>query len=397
MPKYIEISLYILLGFIIVFSVANILWSRTLASTSTALNNPNTTLGTYYLPKSIFVLSVRTVVLVEVDSSGKISSTKISNQNFRISQEIIGDWSKPLFLNYHHNPFSNEEIEFQVNEKGLIENFKGESDNRLEQIIFSLTSFDSEVLKGRQSFSTHSFFRSSKKIRIIEQVFEEEFKISPNEIIGKSKTINWKPKVFSDEDIDSSKIVDASITISANKAASNSSQNNKGTKTETWEGIVFSLHENISINVQGKGGLGQKEIELSYLDSSSVYSVPVRTTPFARRKHLMSIKDGQLIDHKLTNPSSVEGFSRIPVQIGKAIFSIPSELISLHIGTNKKLTELKRSEIENKKNLLKAEKDLLLAKKDLYQTHAYLEEFRNDSKTEIDKLNQIIQDLESKN
>jgi DNA mismatch repair ATPase MutS len=76
--------------------------------------------------------------------------------------------------------------------------------------------------------------------------------------------------------------------------------------------------------------------------------------------------------------------------------SIPAQLISIKIGNKKKTQELKKLEILSEKELIETEKKLLDAKNELVKTKAYYDEFRADAKSEIDRLDQIIENFSSK-
>ncbi|WP_298754884.1 hypothetical protein [uncultured Psychroserpens sp.] len=398
MLDYIPEIITSLLIIVLLLTLINILWTRDLVTSSKKNNLKNNTLGIYYLPKTIFVFSVKTTVLIEIDddNNGEITSTKVSSQDFKVSQKIVSDLSHPLFLSYNNNPFADEEIKLKINDKGLLESFKGVSENKITDIIFSLTGFENEILSAKGNFLELSFKRKAKPIRIIERTYEKEFNIDSTDLLKTDQLIKWEIKVFSDKDIDISKKVDAGFSI---KKAPTSNLDNVGRiNLEKVNGLVFRLYDEAKIEVIGNTiGLSSNIFELSYINPNSSYTVKIRTTPFAKRVHDLIIKNGQLMEHSLNNPSSIVGFASIPIKVGKSLMSIPAQLINIQISNRKKSHELSKLDLKNKKELLDAEKELLNSKNELSQTRIYLNEFRNDAKVEIDRLDQIIRELKSRN
>lgn len=398
MIEYINEIMIVLAIILILLTAFNTFWNRDLIiSTKKKCSDSNNTLGVYYLPKSIFKFSVITNVLVEIDENGQIESTKISSQDFKTSTNIVADTTTPIYLNYRHNPFSDEEISLNINENGLLENFVGTSENKIDDILFSLTDFKSESLITKNRAFEVNFLRKKKAVRIIERQYERVFEIDPLNLLKGDKIVDWDIKVFSDLDIDITEEINAGFTLSLNNKSDKLVENGLG-ENKDIKGLLFRMYDSLDIKIVSDSiDLDSKYISLSCLNPNLNYNIPIKTTPFAKRTHSLKIKNGILTEHILKNPSSIAGFASIPVKVGKSIMSIPAQLISIEIGNKKKINELNKLEIQSEKELLEAEKKLLDAKSELAKAKGYFNEFRVDAKNEIDRLDQIIENLKSRN
>ena len=336
-----------------------------------------------------------TNILLEIDEGGQITSTKISSQDFTVSQKLMADNSTPFFLNYRHNPFSDEEISFNTNEKGLLENFEGISENKIDDILFSIVDFKDESIITKSYAYEVSYYRKKRAVRIVEQKYEKVFEIDPIDLFQEDKVINWEITVFSDLDIDITDKVNAGFSISLINESDKFIEDNPLDQKEV-SGLLFRLYDDMKVKITSNfSNLDSNITSLSYLNPNLNYNVPIRTTPFAKRTHSLKIKNGMLIEHVLKNPSSIAGFASIPVKVGKSLMSIPAQLLSIQIGNKKKSHELKKLEILSEKELIETEKRLLDAKSELAKTKAYFNEFRVDAKNEIERLDRTIENLKS--
>ena len=365
-------------------------WGRNILVSSSKPPSKGDLIGVYYLPHSLLNIEVRTKVIMEV-TSGKITSTKVVSQQYKISEEVSADYSNPVYLSYRSNPFSDEEVHFELDEKGLLDTIHGSSDNRMDDILFSLIDFNAESSENLQGAYSVMGWRKKVQVKIVEQEFVNHFEIETSKLLTGVIEKKWKATVFFEEDIDESEQVDIGFRISKINA-SNGAPNE--TKLTEENGLVFPLRTALTINIASlSANLSDYQFLISYYDPSNYYAIPIKTTPFAHRVQKLKIQDGLMESHQLKNPSSMVGIANVPIRMGRAIFSIPAQLFSLHIGTYKKRAELEKLEMAHAKDLVNAKKDLLKAEGDLLKTRTYLRELKNDSNLEIDRLNRIISEL----
>lgn len=126
--------------------------------------------------------------------------------------------------------------------------------------------------------------------------------------------------------------------------------------------------------------------------------VPITRSAFVKKVNKISIVDGIITSNAISKPSSIEGLASIPIDIAKAVVSIPAQLLSVKIDNTKNATELQveklkleqstlanqtyilgkgqeleKAKIEPEKSLLTAEKEKLAVQKELETTKAELE------------------------
>ncbi|MDD5168095.1 MAG: hypothetical protein PHN75_04695 [Syntrophales bacterium] len=96
-------------------------------------------------------------------------------------------------------------------------------------------------------------------------------------------------------------------------------------------------------------------------DSASAFVISVEAGAFTTSNYTLAFKDGMPTDFNITRPSEVNAFASIPVNIAKALISIPTELIKLRFDYNSE----KNAIIGTQTDELKAQLDLLKAQRDL--------------------------------
>ncbi|MBS9462884.1 hypothetical protein KIM67_10710 [Flagellimonas sp. 389] len=386
MLEWINHNLYILiiilLIIILVLTTINVLWNRNIVETKKSIESKDNIIGVYYLPTTLIQITVVTKILIEQDKEGKIESCKIKEQLFRLKTETRPDTSIPLYLNYKHNPFSDEKIAFQTNEMGLLETLETISDNKGKDILVTLANAPAGIFTEK-SFDKVSLFRKKKEVVIVEKEYERDFQVFVNDILEEDVQIPWKINVFSEMDIDEFREVIADFTLKQENAVSRDIM----MLQEFQNGLCFRSKSVLRLCIHGHMNVSnEKIIKLNYFDSRNVFSVPIKTVPFAKRVHKITVKDGELCSHELSNPSAIKGFIAVPIKVAKAIVSIPAQLISLQIKNIGKHHELEKLHLDNQKELTTKEKELIEAKRELLKTQANLSELKMQASKEIDRL-----------
>ena len=91
---------------------------------------------------------------------------------------------------------------------------------------------------------------------------------------------------------------------------------------------------------------------ITVIDNTKIVNIPVKRTAFGKRTNDIKIQDGLIIDNHIVNPSSAEGFVSIPIDIAKAIVSIPAQIIKVKIDNTTKLKDLEDKNLQLEKAIL---------------------------------------------
>ncbi|WP_379091465.1 hypothetical protein [Pedobacter sp. UC225_65] len=94
----------------------------------------------YYLPESLVKIraSVKVAVVYNADDSTLNESSKVIEQSFETSTEMIADTKDLLSLNYRPNALMADDIKYAVNAKGLLETVNITTEDRTAAIISKL-------------------------------------------------------------------------------------------------------------------------------------------------------------------------------------------------------------------------------------------------------------------
>ena len=104
---------------------------------------------------------------------------------------------------------------------------------------------------------------------------------------------------------------------------------------------------------------GKSQARLSKIvllpDVETTLSLQISRAPFVAQKADFTFKDGMLTESDIDRPSSVAGFVDIPINIAKALVSIPAALLDLKITNTKKESSVADEQLK----LLKKQQELL--------------------------------------
>ena len=95
-----------------------------------------------------------------------------------------------------------------------------------------------------------------------------------------------------------------------------------------------------------------------------------------KRHDTIVLTNGVVTEHVINNPSSVEGYISIPINVMKAIVSIPAKLVSFRVNWSKKQNEEQKLTHELKKELDQAKIDQLTTEKTLIETQLEIERLK---------------------
>jgi len=319
----------------------------------------------YFLPESILKITSTAKVEILYNESRKTQAARIIEQSFELSNELIADTERVLSLNYKPDPLMADDVKFVVNPRGLLESANITTEDRTSEIFSGIA----KVIKPEEDTEKTAKRRAGLIPERDTLQYSAEFHVSPFEL---EKTCPWTIVIVNKWNYSDTYNVDAGFKVGTKdtlpeKKSIIDSQLAK--KPEELDGIFTRPLRNIPLTIEPHAlGLTQPiPINVTVADWSKLIVIPVERTPFVKRENEIQIRDGLIISHKIVKPSSAEGFISIPIDIAKAIVSIPAEIVSLKLDfTNRR------------KDLLEAEKNRLEMQKQLDQLKKEIEELKKN-------------------
>lgn len=347
----------------------------------------------YYLPESLINIEVKLKIAVTVDKTKKIiESAEVVEQEFVVTEETGSDTSQMYSLDYTSNPFHSDDIEFKTNDNGLLESGSVVTEDKTAAVVTQLIGGVADLSKSAalKSSSVPDVAADEPAIVVIQEYsksFRERFyslvtntvqvkdASAPEGTVGKGtsqKKVNDTPPLSSYTEFewplqiehpDATKPFSKKINFFLEVLDGDTFVHPDGGFTGKLNGVLTRPKKTAKLQFKNDGHqLIGNPAEITVADLSQVYKVPMKRSAFVKREDSITLKDGYLLSHKLVRPSSYAGFASIPVDIAKAIVSIPAQLISIKIDStksqttlNKELANLASAEREKEKQVLTQE------------------------------------------
>ena len=409
-------SVYLILTLAgIAFVLLALLWNRHVIYTHLTNKFQGTIIAVYYLPESIIKVAVKSKIAMEFDRNGDFLDASLVQQDYEVSVVNAPDTTQSYCLAYNLNPFSSDKIKIALDESGLLQTADFEMDSKAPEIISALADAPAEILETQR-------FRALKKPalktedNILEFIdYEKEFKIPASETIGRTKNIDWEILLESKtQDLNKIETKQVGFTIEA-RAFGTPQQFTAGFSIEADKkfkapGLLFRSKSQYNIHFNNND-VGESVLEdVDLINKKQIFSVPIKTTPFVKREQKIQIHKGTFYGHELVNPSALEGFISIPINLTKAIVSIPAQLLRFRIdnlGVKRDLETAKRELKQEQQQRLEQEVSLREAlktatesgqvdKAELQKIKAELFEAQMDGNMEIERLRTKRRQLEEK-
>lgn len=405
-----------------VFVVSALSWNRHVIYTYLTDKYQDPIMAVYYLPESIVKVEAKSKIALEFDHNGNFVDASLVQQDYKVSVVNAPDTTQSYCLAYNLNPFSSDKIRIALDESGLLKAADFEMDSKAPEIISSLAGAPAEILKtpGFRALKKPELKTKDNILEFIE--YEKEFKIPASETIGSAENVEWEILLESKtQNLNEIKTKKVDFAIEA-KAVATIREFNAGFKVANDSefkapGLLFRSKSQYNIHFKNEdvGESVLKDVDL--INKKQIFSVPIKTTPFVKREQKIQIHKGEFYGQELVNPSALEGFVSIPVNIAKAIVSIPAQLLRFRIdnlGVKKNVETAKRElkqeqqqrleqEVALRNVLKKATESGQVDKAELHKIKAELFETQMDGNMEIERLRtkkrqlgQEIQILEEK-
>lgn len=305
----------------------------------------------YYLPQSNLTMNVKTTYGCNKDNDNNISKCIPVKLETEINENRIADTKNLYTIKYKPNILMDDDLNYFVNKKGLLDSLRIITDDKSKQI--SINSI--------KATSLIQFYNKGESVVPISADFitttNNSFNFLATDLINKKLLlINFNDIIKNDNtSIKGSIIMPVRLEVSLveeNKSTSVVSKSDVKKDIDS-NGIFTRPIKNILIKTKGiiNGENFEKNDYQTIIDESKLIILPVERTLFAKQKNVMKFDDGLISYVGIRKPSSAEGFVEIPINIAKSIFGIPSELVKIRIDNSKKKIDAEESLKESQKKL----------------------------------------------
>ncbi|MGB8195024.1 MAG: hypothetical protein WCF67_24015 [Chitinophagaceae bacterium] len=343
--------------------------------------NSTDTFAYYYLPASLIKIAATAVVNIFKNQDGTIIDAKLKELSIIAAVEKLPDTRQLLRIVYTPSAFAKDEIKISTNALGLLETSSSTVENRFTHIISTLFAAPTNILQTKAGEDIAPPDAMGETVETVEtKEFKREFTIVPAKVKnGGGDTFNW---IITEPGFPNP--VDASFKIDLAAIFENPTPSTH--TLQEANGIYARPPIALDAKVSAANGnqldqINGTSVTITVPDITQAILIPVTRSLLVQKKQDLKFLDGTLQENSITKPSEAEAFLSIPVDILKAIFAIPAQLLSFrinHIQQQKSfITEdsnLIKAEIEREKTRVGTDAELLKAKLDAQKTAASFEQ-----------------------
>lgn len=391
---------YIILGLFLIILIGDLLSGRIVVRTDIASDKKKDATVFYYLPESIIRIKTTAKVAVAYDSGNKImiGSSNLIEESFAVTTEMIADTGKLLLLSYVPNMFMSDEIKYSVNSKGLLEALNLTTDDRTSNVISRISEApqiilgSSPVPAGGTALKSILAPQTPATVKIKE--FTSECVIKASDIKVNGKMAEWNLAIINELGVDEpSQTLTAGFCVKLSPCSDSRGEISKliphgsSLKAGGIKGILTRSIMNIGLTIEPE----QKNVSnnslspliIAIANISDVVVIPVKRRAFAKRVNKIVLQDGIVLSNEINSPSSVEGFISIPVDILKAIVSIPGQLIKFRYDNTTRLDALEKAKLSYEKSIQESNKYALTKEQEMEKVKLQIKNSEVTNKTDI--------------
>lgn len=296
----------------------------------------------YYLPGAS--LTIQATALVEVKkevATNIILKTSLVQLAFEPQASIVPDTSQLIALDYRSQWFFNEEVKMTTTSTSLLENISTVSEDRIGSIVSQFTNAGKAAIV-EQRYEAKPEAESTGVETITETIeFKRQFIIPGDDLMKGEIQVAWQIVVKGIYESFPTPI-DAGFSLNTpNPLAPINLQSNK------FMGILTRPLVKQNWKITPNDELEPVPFTCIVPDPSYLIVVPVRRSFFVKRSQMPKLTNGILVENYINKPSEAEGLASIPINILKAIFSIPAQLLQFRIIRNKQEVEYDKSVVES--------------------------------------------------
>lgn len=381
---------------------------------------PDDVIGTYHLPTSLVKITAAAKATIKTKKDdGELIAATLTELSINAVAEIIPDTSQLLVVSYTKSSFGNDEVKLAVNADGLLDNASSVTDDRFTNIVTALLEAPVSVFEKTTPASIKHIAAPAAEA-IAEPVteikeYKKEFIISPDKLtVGNSVSFSWEINIPGDENIKDT--LDASFKVILNSPfPGTTSPVTIPVKNDGAKGIYVRPKKILQLSFEP-----DKENKLELIaanaatitvpDISTAILIPVTRAVMVKKTQGLKFQQGMLLENAVTKPSEAEAIVKIPLNILKAIFAVPGQLLSFRINrvqqeksfvtedaalSKAKLdsdkarigtdAELAKARLDAQKIITSYEQDILKAKLDTQKALVEAEKARVGAETDLTK------------
>lgn len=315
----------------------------------------------YRLPETMLNVTAKAKVKVGF-SGGRINETILAERTFEITPETFGS-DQTYGVKYLSNWLSADNLKLEVNSLGLLSKAEVTTEDKtatiVENTIKGIT--DILILKSEKSGMPSDSFTTIE--------FTKTFKC-PVSDLKPSTNIEWWLVVINDKDLADTKRIDASFTLNDEKTVE-VIKTNTITKSDTFYGLLTHPMRNLKLGIQYNNVIKDTELPvtdymyLNVFDNAHTIVVPFTRAPFVKNVSKVAFENGTAKSNEIDRPSSLEGFVSIPINVAKAIVSIPAQIVQFKFNVKKDDLNLEKEKLQYEKDKLELQKQQWEFKKEL--------------------------------
>ena len=336
----------VLIG-ILVYIVLYLIYSRKENSNIVTSNatNDNTSFDEgdffYYLPTAAINITATATVAVSTGEDGIIVSADVYQLDLTLSVQYLADTSKRYKIKFNDSWFANDELAFRSNAEGLLESIDLSVEDRSSTIISQISDAPSKLkqtgIGPMNLLSANLDFQATEKLTVQVLPLFTRTIIWNSDNFNSPLKVDWKIAIpgqaFDPVCADASFKLD--ITNSFKKPA-----DWRDTSPADFGGIISRPYKSLDINLhQADGKTSNKfnkniaaKFSILIPDPNHLIGIPLKRAAFVKKTVMPKFFNGLLIENHLIKPSQAEALVSIPINIAKAIFSIPAQLLSFSIN-----------------------------------------------------------------
>lgn len=301
-------------------------------------------IGFYYLPESQFQLNAYTKIAIGLSDTNEIVEEQLLERRYDLTTTTVADTSKTFCLYQNTQPFFHDEVDFQVNEKGLLENMKVVMEDKTPQIFNSFLQEFTPKSSIKGDF-IEALLPLPKPVRYEVYEFTKYVELPAWPTTNEATPVPWNVTLYPLNGGCIHHKVDLGFKISTTVEGHQSSP-----QQTSYKGLLFRPKVTATVTIEDKKASATFKKTVELFNKEQIIVVPLLRKRFVKRTQELTIQNGQLLAHRIVTPSSVEGFVNIPVDILRALVAIPAQLVRFRID----VTSAKR-ELEVQKGLLERE------------------------------------------
>ena len=386
---------FIIIGIFLIILLLGIFSSDVVVKTNFSTDHKKDATVFYFLPQSLIKIKAAAKVAVVYNADKTLTDhSKIVEQTFVLTSEMIADTDNLLSLNYIPNPLMSDDIKYAVNAKGLLETVNITTEDRTNAITIKLAEAPKAIL-NTPNVTDREMLQAANIVKIKD--FSAEFLLKASLLLHDPVSIKWNLLLLNDLGIDENpKNLSADFSIKTTNIVKHSVElsslitGDKNSTNKEIDGILTRPMKYISVelstNLTGRNEDKLLPLNILVADIDKLIVVPVKRTAFVKRINKIGIQDGIIISNEITNPSSVEGFISIPINIAKAIISIPGQLLQFRFDNTKKSEQFEKEKLAYQQSLLATQKFDMTKEQELGKIKLEMQKTDLTNQTALQKL-----------